>query len=701
MADIRFTAKQYIDAGWSVVPLVKGEKRASSSWQNKTYTVNDFKDGDGIAGKCGEPSGWRVDVDLDCPEAIDCAPAILMTTGLVHGRPSKPSSHWWYHCEDIRTYQFTDIKSASGAKEMLVEIRSTGGYTALPPSIHPSGEELVWDIDRNAADIDKDRLYASVRDVALCSLLARYWPGTGARHAFAGHLAGFLLQAKVSPAEVLCIIQEACRIAKDKDVHDRVSFAQGTIAKHKNGEKVTGGPKLVEALSESIVARMRGWLKLKDTDALEEMNQRHFFVRMGKDAVIGREDDPAGVIFQPTKALYTEYANKKIVVGEDKDGKPAFKPLFQEWLESESRRSYRRVVFAPPPLVADTTDFNLWQGYAVEPQAGDTSLYMRHLHEVICSGNDEHANFLLHLLALTIQEPGSPSGIATVLRGEPGTGKGIFVRAIGDIFGRRHYTQLDKVDQLAGHFNSALSGKIIVFADEAFWAGDKREVGALKRLITEPTLHIVRKGIDGIDEDNHIHLFMATNEDWSWPAMMKERRGFLLKVSSDKMQDPSYFTPLAKEIKNGGLSALLHYFLNFKVDRALLKKVPYTKELRQQQTKSLGPLEEWWYECLYEARIGQLGWQDSTWIPANSVYKAYEEWTGRHKGRLLPTMEFGRKMTEMISGEKSKAKRVNGEVTRCLCLRTLQEARNYFDKQMGSQGEWPSIQEDDPQAIPF
>lgn len=73
-----------------------------------------------------------------------------------------------------------------------------------------------------------------------------------------------------------------------------------------------------------------------------------------------------------------------------------------------------------------------------------------------------------------------------------------------------------KVDQIAGRFNSQLSAKVIVFADEAFFAGDKREAGALKRLITEPTLMIERKGIDSASEDNHVHLFI-------WPRTKSGR----------------------------------------------------------------------------------------------------------------------------------------------------------------------------------
>jgi hypothetical protein len=86
-ADIRFIAKHYIDQGWAVVPLVKGEKRASTKWQSTTYGAGDFKPDSGIAVKCGEPSGWLVDVDLDAMEAVTVAKLLLPQTGLVHGRP--------------------------------------------------------------------------------------------------------------------------------------------------------------------------------------------------------------------------------------------------------------------------------------------------------------------------------------------------------------------------------------------------------------------------------------------------------------------------------------------------------------------------------------------------------------------------------------------------------------------------------------
>lgn len=702
MSDIRFVAKAYLDMGWAVVPVKPDSKKGPVGWNKKVYGVADFSDGDNIAVKCGEPSGWLTDVDCDALEASHASRLMLPDTGLIHGRAGKPDSHYWFITENSKSAQYTDVQDDGSKGQMLIEVRSSGGYTVLPPSIHPSGEPIVWTMEREPLRVAWDVLQNGTRDAAIVSLLARHWPGSGGRHHFAGHLAGFFLQAKIPSAHVMRLIKACLEVARDPDPGDRIALVTSTIAKFEGGEKVTGGPKLADEVGAGVVARLRSWLKLQDIDAIEDFNRVHFFVRLGKDAVIGREDARTGVVFQQPQALHIEYANKKIITGEGKDGKPEFKPLFPAWLEHDRRRSYEEVVFAPPPRKARDQDYNLWQGYAVQPEPGDCSLLLEHLHENICDGNEEHFIFLMNLLAQTVQEPGTPSGIATVLRGGQGTGKGLFVRAIGDLFGRKHYTQLDKVEQLTGHFNAALSGKIIVFADEAFWAGDKREAGALKRLITEPTLHIVRKGIDGVDEDNHVHLFMATNNDWSWPADMDDRRGFLLKVSEKRKQDHRYFGAIMEQLKSGGLQGLLAMLLEYRIDRELLRHAPHTDERRVQQGKSLEPVHEWWHECLHEGHVGQLGWPGGEWIPVGGIYSAYSDWTSAMKrGRLLSNVEFGRKMGSLMSAEKTKAVNRGKEITRCLKLRALEEARQLFDQVLGSPGDWPEISNEPTLKDPF
>lgn len=674
---IQDLAKEYIQDGWAVVPLVRGEKKADTKWRQKTYTENDFQDDSNLAVKLGEPSNGLVDIDCDCAMAVAAA-KLLMPQTRVFGRASKPESHYLIYCPDLKTTQYTD-----GSK-MLVELRSTGGYTMFPPSTHPSGELVAWDVRRDILTMVADVVLETTTDIALCAVIAEHWSELD--HASMGHLTGFWLQAGLDAQRVKRLLKVICTITDKSTTNEVIKLAESTIGKHAAGERVTGGPKLKEALGEKLINRMRSWLKAADVDAIDEMNERHFCVRLGKDTVIGREDDTHPV-FQHPKALSTEYANQQIVTGIDDKGKPQIKPLFAAWLEHPSRRSYRKVVFSPPPHIADPEDYNLWRGLAITPAPGDWSRFRDHLFTIICSGHLEHFTFLIKLLAFTVQSPGVRAMVAMVMRGEIGTGKGTLIRMLEMIFGRRHFTQLDKVEQLAGKFNAALSGKVVVFADEAFWAGDKRELGALKRLITEPTLHIERKGIDGEDEDNHIHLFMATNEHWSVPAGFKERRFFAVEVSSARIQDHAYFAAIYAEMRNGGAAAFLHDMLLVPVTAEDLRRVPMTKELRVQQTMSM-PIEiRWWHECLLDGKIGNIVWP--TWISIADTYDAYKVWARDHGARFLDKIEFGRRMSAYLSTEKSRAKRLAGEVERCWALRALSDARTYFDASLGTTSDWP------------
>ena len=116
----------------------------------------------------GEPSGWLVDVDLDCPEAIALADEYLPPTHSITGRPSALRSHRWYIAVGAKTEKHTDPTNGS----MIVELRSTGAQTVVGPSIHPSGE-LYETLSGEPAVVPAPMLAACVRALAEASLAKR------------------------------------------------------------------------------------------------------------------------------------------------------------------------------------------------------------------------------------------------------------------------------------------------------------------------------------------------------------------------------------------------------------------------------------------------------------------------------------------------------------------------------------------------
>ena len=120
--------------------------------------------------------------------------------------------------------------------------------------------------------------------------------------------------------------------------------------------------------------------------------------------------------------------------------------------------------------------------------------------------------------------------MAVVLRGGRGAGKGAFARELGRLFGS-HFIHLSNARHLLGNFNAHLVDALLVFSDEATWAGDKQGESVLKALVTEPLITVEAKYRNARIVRNVVHLLMASNSDWTVPAGPDERRFFVLDVS--------------------------------------------------------------------------------------------------------------------------------------------------------------------------
>lgn len=258
-------AQEYLSRGWQPLPIPHGAKApVIKDWQHirfkSTSVSQHFADGNNIGLLCGEPSNGLVDIDLDCNEAIAGAQVFLPQTGLVHGRQSKLRSHYWYITKPIlETKRFTDPDGTC-----MVEIRSTGGQTIVPPSTHPSGEIIAWQEFSEPTVIEGLSLKEAVSCVASCALLARYWPNQGSRHYATLATAGFLLRGGLAEDLVEAIIGTAARIAGDEEWAQRVANVKHTAEQLARGEKAIGGPTLSSLIhdGEEIVKKIGDWLGL-------------------------------------------------------------------------------------------------------------------------------------------------------------------------------------------------------------------------------------------------------------------------------------------------------------------------------------------------------------------------------------------------------------------------------------------------------
>jgi hypothetical protein len=400
-------------------------------------------------------------------------------------------------------------------------------------------------------------------------------------------------------------------------------------------------------------------------DYIEKLNKEHFVSRDGgKTLVFNEEYDNVLDRDILTSSSFTHfgqfYSNELVVTGYKHNGEPIKKQKGKAWLEHPNRRQYKGMLLIPN---GDRPNYyNLWKGWSITPQKGDWSKLKEHIKTNISQGKPELNEYVLKWIAFAVQYPGRPSEVALVMRGKRGVGKSILGNIFGKLFGQ-NFLHIFSRQHLVGNFNLHLRDCIFLFADEAFWAGDKQAEGVLKGLITEPTLVIEGKGKDIVTTKNMLHIMMASNSEWIAPAGLEERRYCILDVGDKHIQDKAYFGAIQKQMEKGGYAAMLHDLLDMDISDFEIRDVPDTEGLREQKILSMDPETAWWFQKLNDgyflSKYGEWGI-----VEKKAIYKDYAKTVGEagviHKGMQT---SLGIKLKKLLPGQYpiSKKKPVEKE----------------------------------------
>ena len=440
---------------------------------------------------------------------------------------------------------------------------------------------------------------------------------------------------------------------------------------------------------------------------LMELNERHAVIENygGRCRVLEEVPDHKCngrpiVTFQHFDDFRNRYRHRKVATGYNSKGQLMQVKLGDWWLDHPARKQFHSVTFSPGKEIDG--EYNLWRGFAVQSAPGNKHhRYMEHIRTDLCGGNDETYDYLVSWMARAVQEPDSPGEVAVVLRGKKGTGKTIFARTFGALFGR-HYWAVSDAKHIVGNFNAHLRDCVVLFGDEAFWAGDKKHEGVLKALITGDTLVIEAKNVDVDIAANSVHLIMASNAQWVVPASYDERRFLVLDVATTHMQDKAYFGAIDADMRNGGLANLLHELKTRDLSNFDHRSVPSTAALDDQKLHSMETHEEWWYRKLCD---GHLRPAHSEWeapIPKDALIDDYLTYAQRVGiGKRTSATQLGRFLAQCVPELQTfmasyKARDANGDpqIGRTVWWRfpPVEKCREGFADHLGGPFAWPKIE---------
>ena len=226
-------ARGYLSRGLVPIRLSPGQKVPPGKHDANTVTADNagvllFAVNFNLGLRLGADGGALVDFDLDWPQARRIADLLLFALPRF-GRATAPGSHYLVRCPEISgttKFDIPELKGMPGLPEehavCVLEVRGKG-HTMAPPSVHPNGETVEWEAnrDRSLPDWPAKQIVDTAGVIAFLSVAARFYPAQGSRDDFCMALSGALLSAGLTEEQANRCVVRVAEVAGDAEPSKR------------------------------------------------------------------------------------------------------------------------------------------------------------------------------------------------------------------------------------------------------------------------------------------------------------------------------------------------------------------------------------------------------------------------------------------------------------------------------------------------
>lgn len=443
--------------------------------------------------------------------------------------------------------------------------------------------------------------------------------------------------------------------------------------------------------------------------AVAILNKDHAYIERGNDVcIVSMGRDYRGRLdlkFRNRLALTELYDSKRIKLPKINRDSVTYEwenPV-KLWARHPNRRNLRGLVNVPGQHLSDEW-LNLWAGWGTQPLLKDGTpdfsgekckLIIGHIVNIWCSGNERIARWVLAWFADILQNPAKKPDTAIMAYSGQGTGKSFHVENVMSRILGSGYGYEDSPEFLHAKFNKRVAGKLLIYADEAFFHGDKGAADRLKAFVSKKVITIEEKGKDSYETDHFARIVATTNRGHALAVDNDDRRWLILEVNEDRKKDYQYFAALEAEIEAGGVEAFHAFLLNPDLLTGInLRETPDTPAMTKQKVQSLDTAEAFVYECLH-AQTVELGHVDTMrhdWpstVGKAEWYKSYVEWC-KAQSKAFPRRDsqFGEIVKKLLKGIQDGR---SGSANRHWKLPPIDEARALFANWIGCPDDRASL----------
>jgi hypothetical protein len=242
--------------------------------------------------------------------------------------------------------------------------------------------------------------------------------------------------------------------------------------------------------------------------------------------------------------------------------KRSFSSILRDICNKPDFPIYQKVDFIPylrekdvSHLLSEIKIFNIFQGFPfakhlddVEPNKDLLRPIIKHIHDVLCSGNRELFDYYMNYLAHAIQKPWEKPEICMIFIGTEGCGKDtINFDFLSLVFSERYVHRLDSFNDLLKQFNKKLEGKLITIISEGKSYDEKMDTNKLKTRISDKTINIEPKHKDSYECKDFQRIICQTNNSIPIGISPDDRRYVIHKIERSLVKSREYYNKLWNE----------------------------------------------------------------------------------------------------------------------------------------------------------
>ncbi len=272
--------------------------------------------------------------------------------------------------------------------------------------------------------------------------------------------------------------------------------------------------------------------------------EKHFIVAHPQLSYWQQTDDGAN----PITRIACVDASRKYWYTND-DGKKS--KLFDDWLEDENARTFRKVVYVPysnrfPAEIPDD-EFNTAPpfsfDYVPKEERNQNALPMFTQLVAGLSEDTEGRQYTIDYFAHMIQKPTERPQIMLLFKSHGGAGKDTLTTTITKILGESHCETVDDMGLLFGQFNSCIANKLFITMNEVDGKQGGMYIEKLKNRLTAEQIPITFKGKDPYSQVNIFRSTCYSNNANPIPIESgSARRLHANQVPADSRLSPEFFT---------------------------------------------------------------------------------------------------------------------------------------------------------------